>query len=57
MSGGKKAKHAAEKIKGKAEETAGSVTGDDAKRARGKAEQAKADAKLAGEHARNALRH
>ncbi|GAA2724575.1 MULTISPECIES: CsbD family protein [Streptomyces] len=57
MSAEKKARNLADKAKGKAKEAAGSLTGNDAKRARGKAEQSKADAKQAGEHAKDAFRH
>ncbi|GHF55138.1 CsbD family protein [Streptomyces mashuensis] len=57
MSAEKKAEHLTEKAKGKVKEATGAVTGNDSKRAQGKGEQAKADVKQAGEHAKDAFRH
>jgi len=45
----------ADKAKGKIKETSGKVTGDDKQQAEGKAEQAKADVKKAGENIKDAF--
>ncbi|MFJ2551509.1 CsbD family protein [Microbacterium sp. NPDC087591] len=50
-----KIKHAAEDIAGKAKEAAGKVTGNEKLEAEGKADQAKADVKKAGENVKDAL--
>ncbi|MCS5717806.1 CsbD family protein [Herbiconiux sp. CPCC 205763] len=52
-----KIKNAAEDLGGKAKEAFGKATGDDSKVAEGKADQAKADAKKAGENVKDAFKH
>jgi uncharacterized protein YjbJ (UPF0337 family) len=56
MSTAKKTAHTGEKIKGKAKEAAGHVTGDQRKVAAGRVQQSKADAKQAGQHTKDALK-
>jgi uncharacterized protein YjbJ (UPF0337 family) len=51
-----KARNAGEKAKGKAKEAAGSATGDDDLRRRGRAEEAEADAKQAGEKVKDVFK-
>lgn len=55
MSGTDKIKNAAEELKGKAKETIGHVTNDDSKVAEGKADQASAQVKKAGEDIKDKL--
>lgn len=50
-------KNTAEDLGGKAKEAYGKVTGDDEKVAEGKADQAKADLKNAGEDVKDAFKH
>ena len=52
-----KARTKAEELKGRAKEKTGEVTGDDKLRAEGKADQAGADLKQAGEKVKDAFRH
>ena len=54
MTMGDKIKHGAEEAVGKAKEGAGKVTGNEELEARGKAEQAKANVKQAGDDAKDA---
>lgn len=53
---GDKIKHAAEKASGKAKEAAGDVTDNEKLKAEGKAEQAKAELKQAGDKAKDAFK-
>jgi uncharacterized protein YjbJ (UPF0337 family) len=55
MSAADKAKNAAEKIAGQAKETTGKVTDNERLEAEGRADQVKADAKQAGEKAKDAF--
>lgn len=57
MSTGDKAKHAAEKLKGKAKEATGTVTGNDDLRAEGQADQAEAQAKHAADKAKDTVQN
>ncbi|MFT2815446.1 CsbD family protein [Leifsonia sp. A12D58] len=57
MSADDKIKNAAQDLKGKAKEATGKVTGDDSKVAEGKADQAVADAKKAGENVKDSFKH
>ncbi|MGK5631541.1 CsbD family protein [Streptomyces sp. URMC 123] len=57
MSGDKKARNSADKLKGKAKETAGKVTGNERLEAEGKADQVEGDVKQAGEHVKDAFKH
>jgi uncharacterized protein YjbJ (UPF0337 family) len=57
MSASDKAENTAEDLKGKAKEAAGRVTHDDSQVAEGKADQAKADMKKAGENVKDAFKH
>ncbi|GGV41491.1 UPF0337 protein [Kitasatospora herbaricolor] len=57
MSTGDKIGNTGEKLKGNAKETAGKALGNERLTAEGKADQAKADVKQAGEHAKDALKH
>ncbi|MEV7175209.1 CsbD family protein [Kitasatospora sp. NPDC093679] len=57
MSGKHKAENMAQKAKGKAEETAGKAVGNERLTAKGKIEQSVADAKQAGQKAKDALEH
>ncbi|GAA1965034.1 CsbD family protein [Agromyces allii] len=50
-------KNTAEDLGGKAKEAQGKLTGDDAKVAEGKADQAKADLKNAAEDVKDAFKH
>ncbi|SFR69703.1 CsbD-like [Agromyces sp. CF514] len=50
-------KNTAEDLGGKAKEAYGKATGDDEKVAEGKADQAKADLKNAGEDVKDAFKH
>ncbi|MDO9395611.1 MAG: CsbD family protein [Herbiconiux sp.] len=52
-----KVQNAAQDLGGKAKEAFGKVTGDDSKVAEGKADQAAADAKKAGENVKDAFKH
>ena len=52
-----KARNKAEELKGRAKEKTGEVTGGDKLRAEGKADQAGADLKQAGEKVKDAFRH
>jgi uncharacterized protein YjbJ (UPF0337 family) len=52
-----KIQNAAEDLGGKAKEAFGKATGDDSKVAEGKADQAKADVKKAGENVKDAFKH
>jgi uncharacterized protein YjbJ (UPF0337 family) len=51
-----KAKNSAEVAQGKLKEAAGAITGNDKLRAEGKADQAKANLKQAGEKVKDAFR-
>jgi uncharacterized protein YjbJ (UPF0337 family) len=51
-----KAKNSAQRAKGKVKEAAGSVTGDDKLRAKGKADQTKGNLKQAGENVKDAFK-
>jgi uncharacterized protein YjbJ (UPF0337 family) len=51
-----KAKNTTQRAKGKLEEVAGKVRGDDSLRARGKANQAKGNLKQAGEKLKDAFK-
>jgi len=57
MSAGDKIKNAAEDLAGKAKEAVGNVTDNDKLVAEGKADQAKADAKKAGENVKDAFKN
>ncbi len=57
MSGKDKIENAAESAVGKAKETWGEITDDEKLEAEGKADQAKADLKKAGENVKDALGH
>jgi uncharacterized protein YjbJ (UPF0337 family) len=57
MSAADKIQNAAEDLKGKAKEALGNLTNDDNEVAEGKADQAKADAKKAGENVKDAFKH
>lgn len=57
MSASDKIKNAAEDIAGKAKEAVGNVTNNDKLVAEGKADQAKSDAKQAGENVKDAFKH
>ena len=56
MTMGDKIKHAGEEAVGKAKEATGKVTGNEDLEARGRAEQAKADVKQAGDSAKDAAK-
>ena len=56
MTMGDKIKHAGEEAVGKVKETTGKVTGNESLEARGQAEQAEADVKQAGDHAKDAAK-
>lgn len=51
-----KARNTGQKVKGKAKETAGSATGDEDLRQKGRAEQTEADVKQAGEKVKDAVK-
>jgi uncharacterized protein YjbJ (UPF0337 family) len=51
-----KAKNTTQQAKGKLEEVAGKISGDDSLRARGKADQAKGNLKQAGEKVKDAFK-
>ena len=51
-----KAKNTTQQAKGKIEEVAGKVSGDDSLRARGKADQTKGNLKQAGEKVKDAFK-
>jgi len=51
-----KAKNTSQQAKGKIEEVAGKISGDDSLRARGKADQTKGNLKQAGEKVKDALK-
>lgn len=57
MSAKDKIKNAIDDAAGKAKEAAGNLTGDDQKKNEGKADQAKADLKDAGEKVKDAFKH
>ncbi|MEV8093177.1 CsbD family protein [Kitasatospora sp. NPDC085879] len=57
MSGKNKVENMAQKARGKAEETTGKAVGNERLTAKGKIDQAAADAKQAGEKAKDALKH
>ncbi len=57
MSATDKIKNAVDDVAGKAKEAFGTATNDDSKRAEGKADQAKADLKGAGEKVKDAFKH
>ncbi|WP_440708278.1 CsbD family protein [Herbiconiux sp. YIM B11900] len=57
MSAADKIKNAAEDLAGKAKEAVGNVTDNDKLVAEGKADQAKADAKKAGENVKDAFKN
>ncbi|MCZ4121870.1 CsbD family protein [Streptomyces sp. H39-S7] len=52
-----KAANTADKAKGKIKEVAGKAVGNERLEAEGRAEQAKSDAKQAGEHIKDAFKH
>jgi uncharacterized protein YjbJ (UPF0337 family) len=54
---GDKIENTAEKAGGKGKEAAGSVTGDESLKNEGKADQASADVKQAGEKVKDAFKH
>ena len=56
MAGIDKAKNVGQRVKGKAKEAAGTATGNDRLRAKGKSDQAKSHAKQAGEKVKDALK-
>jgi uncharacterized protein YjbJ (UPF0337 family) len=56
MSMGDKAANTGDKLKGKAKEAAGSAVGNERLRTEGKADQAAADVKQAGEKAKDAAK-
>jgi uncharacterized protein YjbJ (UPF0337 family) len=56
VSADNKARNAAENVKGKAKETAGSVTGDRELKDEGRAEQSRSDVKQAGEKLKDAAK-
>ncbi len=56
MSTDDKAENTAQKMKGKAKEAWGKATGDEDLEARGQGDQAAADVKQAGEHAKDAAK-
>ncbi|HVM64571.1 MAG TPA: CsbD family protein [Acidimicrobiales bacterium] len=51
-----KAKNKSQSVKGRAKEAAGSATGNDSLRAKGKADRAKGNVKQAGEKVKDAFR-
>ncbi|WP_329453850.1 CsbD family protein [Streptomyces sp. NBC_01497] len=57
MSAENKVENTGDKVKGKAKEAVGHVTGNERLKAEGKADQVKGDAKQAVEHAKDALDH
>jgi uncharacterized protein YjbJ (UPF0337 family) len=57
MSAGDKIQNAAEDLGGKAKEGAGKLTNNEHLEAEGKADQAKADVKKAGEDVKDAFKH
>ncbi len=57
MSGADKVRNAAEEAVGKGKEAAGQVTGDEELKTEGRAEQASADVKQAGEKVKDAFKH
>ncbi len=56
MSDSDKMDNKAENVKGQAKETFGDVTGNDDKKAEGKADQSKSDLKQAGEKVKDAFK-
>jgi uncharacterized protein YjbJ (UPF0337 family) len=56
MSMGDKIKHGAEEAVGKVKEATGKLTGNESLEARGKAEQAEANVKQAGDHTKDAAK-
>lgn len=56
MSKENEAENTGEKIKGKAKEQAGKLTGNERLEAEGKGDQAKGDVKQAGEHVKDAFK-
>jgi len=57
MAMGDKMKHAAEEAKGKVKEATGRATDNESLEAEGRADQAKADLKQAGDKAKDAFKH
>ncbi|MER6218958.1 CsbD family protein [Streptomyces sp. NPDC048387] len=57
MAAGKKAKNIGKDAKGKLKETTGKAVGNESLEAKGRAEQSVADAKQAGQKAKDALKH
>ncbi|MFD0273447.1 CsbD family protein [Kitasatospora sp. NPDC127111] len=57
MGAGKKIKHTAETVKGKAKEATGKAVGNESLTMKGKAEQVKGDTLQAGRKAKDALKH
>ncbi|MEW1632925.1 CsbD family protein [Streptomyces sp. NPDC093801] len=57
MAAGKKAKNIGKDAKGKIKETTGKAVGNESLEAKGRAEQSIADAKQAGQKAKDALKH
>ncbi|MEU6981149.1 MULTISPECIES: CsbD family protein [unclassified Streptomyces] len=57
MATGDKAKNMGKKAKGKAKETTGKAVGNESLEIKGKLEQTAADAKQAGQKAKDAMKH
>ncbi|MEV4195432.1 CsbD family protein [Streptomyces toxytricini] len=57
MAAGKKAKNVGKSVKGKVKETTGKSVGNESLEAKGRAEQAAADAKQVGQKAKDTLKH
>ncbi|SEB67002.1 CsbD family protein [Streptomyces sp. TLI_105] len=57
MAAGKKAKNVGKGMKGKVKETTGKAVGNESMELKGKAEQAAADAKQAGQKAKDTMKH
>ena len=57
MSGTDKVKNAMQDVEGKTKEAMGKVTGNKRQENQGRADQAKSDAKNAGEHVKDAFKH
>ncbi|GAA0316314.1 hypothetical protein GCM10010302_64280 [Streptomyces polychromogenes] len=57
MAAGKKAKNMGKDVKGKVKETTGKALGNESLEAKGRAEQAIADAKQTGQKAKDTMKH
>jgi uncharacterized protein YjbJ (UPF0337 family) len=57
MSAEHKARNTADRLKGKAKEIMGRMTGNESMEAEGRAEQSKSDIKQAGQKTKDAFRH